>query len=199
MVEQTENPSDEILLDDAIRKGHTLYPDLAFKKIICDKGEALEVTQQFLYHFPGANYLSVARVLFFPSEPPAFTYEVQVLFTSISSGRVQTFNELSAVCFTISKSSQYKFCPGFNEKSYLDQYHQVDKYKIFQRSCETVKKLKPKSTGVLIFDEVKVVSSLMWNSRSHQIVGLAMTEEVQASLHDVFQLFDNEHRTKQTS
>ena len=26
-----------------------------------------------------------------------------------------------------------------------------------------------------------------------------MTEEVQASLHDVFQLFDNEHRTKQTS
>ena len=71
LVEQTENPSDEILLDDAIRKGHTLYPDLAFKKIICDKVEDLEVTQQFLYHFPGANYLSVARVLFFPSEPSA--------------------------------------------------------------------------------------------------------------------------------
>ena len=118
------------MLDDAIRKGHTLYPDLAFKKTICDKGEALEVTHRFLYHFPGGNYLSVARVLFFPSEPPAFTYEVQVLFTSISSGRVQTFNELSAVCSTISKSSQYKFCPGFNEKTYLDHYYAVIRYHI---------------------------------------------------------------------
>ena len=75
---------------------------------------------------------------------------------------------------------------------------QVDKYKIFQQSCETEKKLKPKSIGVLIFDEVKVVSALVCNSRSHQIVGLAMTEEIQASLHDVFQLFDKNHRTKQT-
>lgn len=76
---------------------------------------------------------------------------------------------------------------------------QVDKYKIFQQSFESENKLKPKSIGVLIFDEVKVVSSLMWNSRSHQIVGLAMTEEMQASLHDVFQSFDKDHRTKQTS
>ena len=75
----------------------------------------------------------------------------------------------------------------------------VDKYKIFQQSYETEKKLKPKSIGVLIFDEVKVVSSLMWNSRSHQIVGLAMTKEVQAFLHDVFQSFDKNHCTKQTS
>lgn len=39
----------------------------------------------------------------------------------------------------------------------------------------------------------------MWNSRNHQIAGLAMTEEMQASLHDVFQLFDKDHRTEQTS
>ena len=53
-----------------------------------------------------------------------------MLFTSISSGRVQTFNELSAVCFTISKNSQYKFCPGFDEKNYLEQYHAVIHYHI---------------------------------------------------------------------
>ena len=76
---------------------------------------------------------------------------------------------------------------------------QIVKYKIFQQSFESENKLKPKSIGVLIFDEVKVVSSLMWNSRSHQIVGLAMTEEMQASLHDVFQSFDKDHRTRQTS
>ena len=32
---------------------------------MCDTGKALDVTQRFLYHFPGANYLSVARVTFF--------------------------------------------------------------------------------------------------------------------------------------
>ena len=51
----------------------------------------------------------------------------------------------------------------------------------------------PKSDGVIIFDKVKVVSSLMWNSQNHKIIGLAMTEEDQASLHDVFfQLFDSD-------
>lgn len=69
---------------------------------------------------------------------------------------------------------------------------QVESYRIFQQSCEH--KPRPKNAGVLIFDEVKVVSSLMWNSRSHRIIGLAMTEEVQASLHDIFQLFDSDQR-----
>ena len=39
----------------------------------------------------------------------------------------------------------------------------------------------------------------MWNSRNHKIIGLAMTQENQASLHDVFQLFDKDHRVKQAS
>jgi len=34
---------------------------------------------------------------------------------------------------------------------------------------------------------------------THRIVGLAMIVEAQASLHDVFQLFDKDHRVKQTS
>jgi len=75
----------------------------------------------------------------------------------------------------------------------------VEKYRIFKQNCETEGKLLPKSDGALIFDEVKVVSSLIWNSRSHKIIGLAMTEENQASLHDVFQLFGKDHRTKQAS
>jgi len=75
---------------------------------------------------------------------------------------------------------------------------QVEKYKIFQQNCKAEGKLLPQSNGALIFDEVKVVSSLMWNSRNHKIIGLAMTEENQASLHDVFQLFDENHRVKQT-
>jgi len=76
---------------------------------------------------------------------------------------------------------------------------QVDKYKIFQQNCKAEGKLLPQSNGALIFDEVKVVSSLMWNSRNHKIIGLAITEKNQASLHDVFQLFDEDHHVKQTS
>ena len=130
MADQTDKPSDKIVLDDVICKGHILYQDLAFKKTVCDTGKALDVTQRFLYHFPGASDLTVARVIFFPSEPPAFSYELQVLFTSISSGRIQTFNILSAVYFTISKKIQNKFCPGFDEKNYLEQYHAVIRYHI---------------------------------------------------------------------
>jgi len=44
-----------------------------------------------------------------------------------------------------------------------------------------------------------VISSLMWNSRSHHIIGLAMTSNDQASLHDIFQLVETGNRTKQTN
>ena len=50
---------------------------------------------------------------------------------------------------------------------------------------------------MLIFDEVKVVGRLMWNSRSQTLIGLAMNAEEQCSLADVYQLFDD--AVKQTS
>lgn len=57
----------------------------------------------------------------------------------------------------------------------------------------------PHGDGVLIFDEVKVVCRLMWNSRSHQLIGLAMNYEDLASLNDVYQLLEDDCKTKQTS
>ena len=65
LADQTDKSSDKIVLDDVICKGHILYQDLAFKKTVCDTDKALDATQRFLYDFPGANYLSVARVIFF--------------------------------------------------------------------------------------------------------------------------------------
>ena len=50
----------------------------------------------------------------------------------------------------------------------------------------------PQGDGVLIFDEVKVVCRLMWNSRSHQLVGLAMSHEELASLSDIYKLIDSD-------
>ena len=75
---------------------------------------------------------------------------------------------------------------------------QVEKFKSLQKSKDNPF-ITSKCNGLLIFDEVKVISSLMWNSKDHRIVGIAMTEKEQASLHDVFQNFAEDHRVQQTS
>ena len=75
---------------------------------------------------------------------------------------------------------------------------QVEQFEQFKAMCNASGKLMPMADSVLIFDEVKVVSQLMWNSRSQTIIGLAMTEEDQASLHDVYQLFDKDKTADQT-
>ena len=61
------------------------------------------------------------------------------------------------------------------------------------------KKPVPQGDGVVIFDEVKVVCHLIWNSRSHQLIGLAMTREELASLNDVYRFLEDDDKTKQTS
>ena len=48
-----------------------------------------------------------------------------------------------------------------------------------------------KKDGVLISDEVKVISRLMWNSRSQTLIGLSMRPEEMASLGDIYQMADN--------
>ena len=52
-------------------------------------------------------------------------------------------------------------------------------------------KKESKKDGVLIFDEVKVISRLMWNSRSQTLLGLSMRPEEMASLDDIYQMADN--------
>ena len=53
--------------------------------------------------------------------------------------------------------------------------------------------------GVLIFDEVKVVCCLMWNSQCQKIIGLAMSSYDLASLQDIYQLIECDAKTHQTS
>ncbi|XP_019856161.1 PREDICTED: uncharacterized protein LOC109584759 [Amphimedon queenslandica] len=48
-------------------------------------------------------------------------------------------------------------------------------------------KQESKKDGVLIFDEVKVISRLMWNSRSQTLIGLSMRHDEMLSLADIFQ------------
>jgi len=67
----------------------------------------------------------------------------------------------------------------------------------FREECKRLGKQEPKRDGALIFDEVKVACQLMWNSHSHQLMGLAMTSNHLASLNDVYPLLSD--TSKQTS
>ena len=53
-------------------------------------------------------------------------------------------------------------------------------------------------TGALIFDEVKVIGRLLWNSRSQKIIGLSMTRADLATLTDIYQSL-REETNQQTS
>ena len=59
---------------------------------------------------------------------------------------------------------------------------QVGLYKGFTEKKKADKKHVPIGVGALVFDEVKVISRLMWNSRSQQMIGIAMHAEDMASL-----------------
>ena len=76
---------------------------------------------------------------------------------------------------------------------------ETERFTSFKQQCLTEKKKEPKGDGVLIFDEVKVISRLMWNSRSQKIIGLAMSPDDMSSLHDACQLVDQTSASKQTS
>ena len=86
--------------------------------------------------------------------------------------------------------------PGASTACITDQVSHFVAYK-----SETVRlgKQEPKGDGALIFDEVKVACQLMWNSRSNQLIGLAMTPQDLASLNDLYALLKNPEESKQTS
>ena len=111
---------------------------------------------------------------------------------------LKSFNILQLPsCSTLkSYTGAFKHEAGASHESFLKQ---VESYEIFKKASSSSEQSMPKSDDVLIFDEVKVVSSLMWNSRNHEIIGLSMSEKEQASLHDIYQLFDDDQHTKMTN
>lgn len=50
----------------------------------------------------------------------------------------------------------------------------------------------PLRKGALIFDEVKVVAKLHWNSRDDRLVGHAMTSEEMATLNDLYEVLESD-------
>jgi len=86
--------------------------------------------------------------------------------------------------------------PGASARCISDQ---VSRYLAFREECKRLGKQDPKGDGALIFDEVKVACQLVWNSHSHQLMGLAMTSKNLVSLNDVYSLLQKSDASKQTS
>lgn len=56
-------------------------------------------------------------------------------------------------------------------------------------------KKESQKAGVLIFDEVKVINRLLWNSRSQTVIGLSMSHVDQSSLADIYQMLRDDKVT----
>ena len=76
---------------------------------------------------------------------------------------------------------------GANSTCIADQ---VAQYILFCQKQKEQGKKEPKGDGALIFDEVKVISRLMWNSRSQTLIGLSMDHDELSSLSDIYNYSD---------
>lgn len=84
------------------------------------------------------------------------------------------------------KAKKFHHKPGIDQEYLADQ---ENKYKAFQ--IEKIKRgdRKPLAEGVLIFDEVKVIEKVMWNSKNNEFTGFAMSKAEYQDLNDI--LIDN--------
>ena len=91
--------------------------------------------------------------------------------------------------------SAHRHDPGANEE-YLELQHKL----YTQHVEESVKRgqMKPTKDGILIFDEVRVQSGIVWNSKNNQILGIAMSSDDLSSLHDIYSSITDDEKVKAT-
>ena len=88
--------------------------------------------------------------------------------------------------------------PGSSEDSIQRQAKQFECFKDEQHR-KNPHAPQPQGDGVLIFDEVKVVSHLLWNSRNQEIIGLAMNPEDMSSLQDIYTSLGSDQQPHQAT
>jgi hypothetical protein len=70
----------------------------------------------------------------------------------------------------------------------IDHDYMAQQYYMYSKHGEDVlvkSECPPLGEGILIFDEMKVQSKVMWNSKNNEIVGLAVSEDDLLTLHDM--------------
>ena len=82
---------------------------------------------------------------------------------------------------------------GIDEKA-IEQ--EVTKYEEFVTLQQQKNKPKPMKAGVLIFDETKVQSKIMFNMSGNKVMGFAMSPDELPFLHDIFSTVDQDKEMK---
>ena len=93
------------------------YERLFFNRGYCDGTDVLLITQKQLHDCPPAGYTSLARL----SVDGNAQYNLQVLLHTIESGELESTDQFKQVCDRISDYSKYKFCPGFDYETYMNE------------------------------------------------------------------------------
>jgi hypothetical protein len=74
-------------------------------------------------------------------------------------------------------------CLGINQEYMLKQQK---RYEEFKTEAIAEGRKQPLGEGALIFDEVKIIDKLIWNSKSERFVGVAMSSEEFPQICDLF-------------
>eukprot|EP00794_Sanderia_malayensis_P014565 gene14565-16067_t len=101
---------------------------------------------------------------------------------------LQGFTELPNTSTSLNKSLQL-FTSVRNHASGINQEYIEEKSGDYLLFCEDQEKKgfkRPLGTGVLIFDEVKVIAKVLLNMKNEKFIGLAMNEDEMNNLHDIF-------------
>ena len=113
--------SKSLSFEDVVSKGRSSYPDLNFTVRRSEGADLLEVTQTSVCNTPEAGYVSVARVVLYPTlNSDIYSYDIQILLTSVQKGEVQTTEEALKIFYIISTEGGYRFCPGLDVMEYYE-------------------------------------------------------------------------------
>ena len=101
-----------------------------------------------------------------------------------------------------SKRSLQKFMSHKLDNPGESDAHLKELQSKYAAMCEDLDKNgkpSPDGFGALIFDEVKVISKVMWNSRNNTVIGYAMTYEEMTGLHDIYMQLDTAPHLRKTN
>lgn len=101
-----------------------------------------------------------------------------------------------------SKRSLQKFVSHNNDDPGRCDDYLGEQMKKYAAMCEELRKNGkpvPDAFGALIFDEVKVISKILWNSKNNSLIGLAMSPEELSCLHDIYMHVDGNCKRQNTN
>lgn len=129
------------------------------------------------------------------------TLRIALAIFSRSPSVYSAFRSLGIIQLPCSKTvkgymNQTCKSPGIIEDNFLLNSKRYEEY------IEKRKRLgfvSPKHEGILIWDETKVESGIVWNSKNSSIVGYAVSSEEFANLHDIYEELDRNEGSQITT